>query len=449
MKILVLNGSPKGDMGVSYHHVLFLEKHYKSITFEYIHIGKMIKTYHDELLGELIETMSAYDCVMWAYPVYTFSVPYQLMLFMNRLQSHPKKQLLKDVYTVQLSTSKHFFDITAYNYMKTQLKDLEMIHIEGLMADMDEMLKEPGRHKMIGFMDQVLFTIQQHFTYPNTKQIVQELYHFKYSQVPEPDKLPSKILVVYNGKSYSETLKHMISAFENLCSYEVHRLDISNINIQGGCLGCLKCTFIGHCIYRDEFEEMYQKKILDADVLVYASDIKNHYLHEDFKLIDDRAFYNGHRVNTDNKATCYLLTGHYNHEHNLRHIIEARAHVGHMALFEPVTNESDDIIKQIKRLCEEVEYFMEKKPMPKTSFYGIGGMKVFRDLIFNMRSLMIDDHDYYKTNGLYDFPKKHYFKHFFIRLGIQLISSPKRFKKYAPKMNKAMLARYKKVVDDY
>ena len=449
MKILVLNGSPKGDMSVSYHHVLFLEKHYKSITFEYIHIGKRIKTYHGDVLGDLIEKMSTVDCVMWVYPVYTFSIPYQMMVFMNRLQSHPKKSLLKDVYSVQLSTSKHFFDITAYDYMKTQLKDLEMIHIEGLMADMDEMLKEIGRHKMIGFMDQVLYTIEHNLVYPNIKQNVHELYHFRYSPVPEADKTPSKILVVYNGEAYSDTLKDMILAFENLCSYEVHRLDISNINIQGGCLGCLKCTFIGNCIYRDEFEETYQNKIMTADILVYASDIKNHYLHEDFKLIDDRAFYNGHRVNVENKATCYLITGHYSHEHTLKHIIEARAHVGHMTLFEPVTNESGDVLNQIERLCDEVSYFMEKRPVPKTSFYGIGGMKVFRDLIYNMRSLMIDDHDYYKANKLYDFPEKHYFKHFFIRLGIKHISKPKRFKKYAHRMNEWVLLRYKKVVDDY
>jgi len=449
LKILVLNGSPRGEMSVSYHHILFLEKHFKSATFEFVHIGKMLKIYKDEKLGDLIKKMSDADCVLWTYPVYTFSIPYQLMLFMNRLQNHDLKHLLKGTYSTQFSTSKHFYDITAYDFMKTQFKDLEIIHLEGLMADMDEMITESGRHKMVEFMDKLLHSITVEVTYPNIKHVPGQLYEFSYNQVPEPDKLPSKILVVYNGLEYSNSLKQMISAFENLCDYDVHRLDVSNINIQGGCLGCIKCTMIGHCIYKDEFEEMYQEKILSSDVIVYASDINNHYLHADFKLIDDRAFYNGHRVNTENKATGYLLTGNYQQEQNLKHLIEARAHVGHMSLFEPVTNESEDVLEQIKRLCTEVTYFMENKPAPKNSFYGIGGMKVFRDLIFNMRGMLTEDHDYYKAHKLYDFPEKHYITHFFMRFGIKYISSPKRFKKYSPKLNTFILARYKKILDDY
>lgn len=449
MKILVLNGSPRGEMGVTYHHILFLEKHYKELSFEYIHIGKMIKTYSEDKLGLLIEKMAACDCVLWAYPVYTLSVPHQLMVFMNRLQNHEKKKLLQDVKTVQMSTSKHFYDITAYNYMKIQMEDLKMNHLEGLMADMDEMLSQEGRYRMIGFMDKLIDQLKWEFSYPIHDKALNDLYEFSYNPVAEPDKEKSKILVVYNGLDYSQTLKYMINAFENLSSYQVHRLDLSNINIHGGCLGCIKCTFIGHCVYRDEFEEMYQDKILSADVLIYASDIKNHYLHDDFKLIDDRAFYNGHRVNTGIKAVGYLLTGHYKEEDNLRHILEAKAHVGHMTYIEPVTNEQVDVLGQIKRMCHEVDYFMDKQPIAKTSFYGVGGMKVFRDLIYNMRGLMIQDHIYYKKNNLYDFPKKHYLKNFFMKYGLLYIKSPKRFKKFAPKLNTYILNRYRKIIDKF
>ncbi len=38
---------------------------------------------------------------------------------------------------------------------------------------------------------------------------------------------------------------------------------------------------------------------------------------------------------------------------------------------------------------------------------GVGGMKIFRDLIFGMRGGVVrDDHRFYKERKLYDFPQK-------------------------------------------
>lgn len=448
MKITVLNGSPKGTLSVSYHHMLFLEKHFKEATFEYAHIGKRIKTYEGLILDQLVEQMIDSDLIIWLYPVYTFTVPYQMMTFINRLMKHPNKHMLEGKKVTQFSTSKHFYDITAYNYVKEVSISLNMNHLSGMTADMNEMITEKGRYKMIAFFDQLKDSVENHLDFRTTPFPKVSLKDFDYGALPEPDKEPGKILVVYNGQDYSTNVKNMISAFENLCKYEVHRLDISNVKIQGGCLGCLKCAFVGTCVYRDEFEEIYQNKIMDADVLIYASDIENHYIHQDFKLIDDRAFYNGHRVNVQSKASGYLLNGSLLHEPNLKQIIEARAEVGHMVYLSPVTTYEDDVLIQIKRLCHEVEYFIENRPYPKNSFLEVGGMKVFRDLVYEMRSMMIDDHVYYKKNKLYDYPKPRRILNFFMTLGVKWIRHPKRFKKISPKLNEYMLARYKKIIEE-
>ncbi len=447
MKVIVLNGSPRGNTSVSYHHILFLEKHFKSMDFKYIHISKLINKYKDDL-DDVIEEMIQSDLILWSYPVYTFSVPYQLMVFMNKLSEHPRVNELTGKYTTQFSTSKHFYDITAYDYMKLQLESHGMTHLTGYMGDMSDLLEESGRHKMVSFFDQVIDLMKHELKYEPQLLNPVNVYDFRYETLPEPDKKPSKVLVVYNGEDYSETLKHMIAAFENLCEHEVHRLDISNINIHSGCLGCLKCVFIGTCVFMDEFEEMYQSKIQDADVLIYASDIKNHFIHEDFKLIDDRAFYNGHKVNIKSKAMGYLLTGSLTTEENLRMLMRAKAEVGHMAYLEPATNEQVDVLNQIKRLCHEVDYFLVHEPYAKTSFYGVGGMKVFRDLVYSMRGFMVDDHDYYKKHNLYDFPKKHYIKNFIMTVGFKWIRHPKRFKKFSPKLNDYILMKYKDILED-
>lgn len=448
MKIIVLNGSPKGSASVSYHHMLFLEKHFKNVQFEYVQVAKRIKTFEREVLDQLVNQMIDSDLIVWLYPVYTFTVPYQMMSFINRLMKHSKAHLLKGKKVTQFSTSKHFYDITAYNYVKEICMTLEMNHLSGMTADMNEMLTEKGRYKMVAFFDQLSDSVDNHLDFAMKPLSKVSLEDFDYHAFPEPDKSPSKILVVYNGEDYSTNVKNMINAFENLSKYQVHRFDISNTNIRGGCMGCLKCVFIGTCVYRDEFEDIYQNKIMDADVLIYASDIENHYIHEDFKLIDDRAFYNGHRVNVSSKAIGYLLNGSLNHEPNLKQILEAKAEVGHMVYLTPVTTYEENVLVQIKRLCHEVEYFIEKKPYPKNSFLEVGGMKVFRDLVYEMRSMMIDDHVYYKKHKLYDYPKPRRFMHFFMTLGVKWIRHPKRFKKIAPKLNDYMLTRYKKIIEE-
>ena len=43
MKILVLNGSPKGKNSITLQTILYLQKKFKECTFEILHVGQTIK----------------------------------------------------------------------------------------------------------------------------------------------------------------------------------------------------------------------------------------------------------------------------------------------------------------------------------------------------------------------------------------------------------------------
>lgn len=451
MKILVLNGSPKGEMSVTYHHVLFLEKHYKNLEFEYIQIGQLYKKLTEpSYIEEIIDKMAYADAVMWCYPVYTFGVPFQLMRLIESLMEHPNIYKINNTMTFQLSTSKHFYDVMAYNYVHQCAETMGMRHIKGHMADMMDLLKDHGRKQLVSFFDQVVEHLTLDLSVSKKYSLYQEkTYHFDYEPVAEHNKIPSNILIVYNGEDYSETLKHMILAYDNLLKYAVHLLDLSNVQIKGGCLGCLKCNFIGHCLYNDEFEKMHREKVVNADVIIYASDIKNHWFHSDFKLFHDRAFYNGHHVTMKDKAVGYLLVGPLRSETNLQEIIEARASVRHLHLLDVVTNEDVNILDKIKRLVIQTEYFMKHRPEAGESFYGVGGLKIFRDLVYDVRGFLPKDHAVCKNENLYDFPKRAYFKHFIITLGMKYMTNPKRYKKYSQKINDYFILNYQKQIDKY
>ena len=112
-----------------------------------------------------------------------------------------------------------------------------------------------------------------------------------------------------------------------------------------------------------------------------------------FKLYDDRQFCNGHRTVTMGLPMGYLVSGNYSEEFNLQMIIEGRAEVGNNFLAGVATDEvSPDT--EIDKLADRLEYALENGYVPPQNFYGVGGMKIFRDLIWLMQGMMKADHKF-------------------------------------------------------
>jgi hypothetical protein len=165
-----------------------------------------------------------------------------------------------------------------------------------------------------------------------------------------------------------------------------------------------------------------------------------------FKLYDDRQFCNGHRTVTMGMPVGYLISGEYSREMNLQMIIEGRCQVGSNFLAGVATDELEPDT-QIDSLAGKLQFALEKKYVPPQNFYGIGGMKIFRDLIWLMRGMMKADHKFYKKHGQYDFPQKKWPTMLKMYLVGALISNPKIKSKMGNAMNEGMIAPYKKVLE--
>jgi len=142
----------------------------------------------------------------------------------------------------------------------------------------------------------------------------------------------------------------------------------------------------------------------------------------------------------------YLVCGNLGAEQNLQTIMEARAQVGSNILAGVATDHLDPD-RQIDRLADCLMYAMATHPAQPQNFYGVGGMKIFRDLIFQMRGMMKADHRFFKSHGQYDFPQKQKGKIAMMYLVGAMLSSPKIKAKLGNQMNEGMLAPYKKVLD--
>ena len=439
MRILVINGSPKGNYSITLHTALFLEKIFDEHEFDYLNVGQQIK-YYEKDLSKATDLMSKADLIIFSYPVYTFVAPSQLHRFIELIKE--SKINLSNKFVTQISTSKHFYDMTAHKYIEDNCHDLNMKVIKGLSLDMEDLTTKQGQKDTIDFFKYVINCVNNNIyeAKPNLIDLRPKTYVPSLKKVEKEDK--NEIVIVADLKDDDFNLSNMIKDFTNSFPYKVKLVNLREFNFQGGCLGCFNCAGDGKCIYKDNFDTFLREEIQTASAIVIAFTIKDHSMGSLFKTYDDRQFCNGHRTVTEGMPFGYLVNGNYENEHNLKTIVEARAEVGHNFLagvgYDP---------ESIKLMINRLTYAIDNKYVQPRNFYGIGGMKIFRDLIWVMRGIMKADHIYYKKHGVYDFPQKKRGQMMLMCLLGSMVRNKKIKAKMGNKFNEGMVSPYKKVIE--
>lgn len=450
MKILVLNGSPKGKYSITLQTSLYLEKYFPGHEFNILHVGQYIRAYEKDFSTEA-DALKEADLVIFSYPVYTFIAPSQLHRFIRLLKMSGIDMSGK--FATQITTSKHFYDVTAHRYIQDNCQDLGMKFIKGLSADMNDLLAEEGRKTAKEFFEYVCWCIQNDIYEPLPKKAASAA-HLPVSPAAvsedgnarNGDGKAGDVVIVTDCTEDDRQLSDMISRFSAVLRHKSRVVNISEYPFSGGCLGCFNCAATGKCVYRDGFDDFLRNEIQAADAIVYAFSISDHSMGPVFKTYNDRQFCNGHRTVTMGKPVGYLVSGNYPAETNLQMIIEARSEVGGNFLAGVACDETDPDA-EIDRLAARLDYALSHNYIQPRNFYGVGGMKIFRDLIWLMRGLMKADHRFYRKHGMYDFPQKK--KGTIIKMYLvgALMSSPKLKAKIGSKMNEGMIAPYRKIMD--
>lgn len=442
MKVLVINGSPKGEYSVTLQTVKYLEILFKGHQFEVLHVGQKIRQYEKDF-SPVIKAVKEADLLLFSYPVYTFAAPSQLHRFIELLKESGVS--LEGKFVTQLTTSKHFYDITAHGYIRDNCQEVKMNYIHGLSADMDDLTTKKGQKEARDFFAYVEWCISHHLY--ETIKPEEKKKPLQPVSLPKKEKRQSeKEVVLITDLTQQQTqLKDMIQRFCSVMPAKIKIVNLREYPFKGGCIGCFHCAVDGTCIYQDGFDQYLRTEIQTADAIVYAFSIKDHSMGSLFKLYDDRQFCNGHRTVTMGIPVGYLVNGHYSHEVNLQMIIEGRAQVGGNFLAGVACDEINPD-QEIDKMAARLFYGMKKKYVQPSNFYGVGGMKIFRDLIWLMQGMMKADHQFYKKHGQYDFPQKKAGTMLMMYFVGAMISSPKLKAKMGPTMNEGMLAPYKKVL---
>ena len=442
MKILVLNGSPKGKYSITLQHTRYLAKLYPDHTFEVLNVGQKIKSLTKDF-SPAKEAIEKADVLLFSYPVYTFIAPCQLHKFIELLKGEGMD--LSGKFATQLTTSKHFYDITAHRYIQDNCADLGLKYIKGLSADMDDLLTEKGQKEARDFFEFLCWNAEQ--DYCEVPSAPASTFAKKPVSVPNSEtEKQGDVVILTDCEADNIQLSNMIARFRAVFPRKTRLINIREYPFNGGCLGCFNCAVTGKCVHKDGFDEYLRKEIQTAQSIVYAFTVKDHSMGALFKMYDDRNFCNGHRTVTIGMPIGYLVSGDLSKEENLRTVMEARAQVGSNFLAGIATDETDPN-GEIDKLANTLAYALEHRYLPPQNFYGIGGMKIFRDLIWQMQGMMRADHKFYKSHGQYDFPQKKPGRMILMYFVGAMLANEKLKAKMGNKMNEGMLMPYNKLLE--
>ncbi len=457
MKIAVLNGSPKGELSVTLQYVNFIQKKFPQHQFNIFHVAQKIKKIEKEekAFQEVIDEVKASDAVLWAFPLYVFLVSSQYKRFIELIWEKEAAGFFKNKYTAVLSTSIHFFDHTAHNYMNAICDDLEMKYLGSFSPAMYDLLSRKGRERWTLFASEFFDSIQNHV--PTSKKYSPVLYRaFDYVPGPVGQRIRTqgkKVLILTDLKDPQTNLGKMIERFRNSFVDEGRVTNLHHIDIKGGCLGCLQCGYDYECSYggQDEYVHFYKDQVKTADILIFAGTIQDRYLSSRWKMFFDRSFFHTHTPSLTGKQVGILLSGPLRQIPNLRQILEAYTEWQQAHLVDIVTDEeeeSNSLDARLQHLAERVIHFAEKHYSKPNTFLGVGGMKIFRDDVWGkLRFPFQADHQFYKKHHLYDFPQRDYKARMTNAVLMLLTKIPSMRKEiYRKRMKEEMVKPFQKVL---
>lgn len=125
-----------------------------------------------------------------------------------------------------------------------------------------------------------------------------------------------------------------------------------------------------------------------CDVLIFGMYIEDRYLKPIWKLFLDRTCSNGHCTSMMGKHTAYLVAGPLRSLPNVRQFLEGKDNVGRenaMCIIGDEYEDSSYLETLLRNSAERLSHAALDKYQKSINFLGIGGIKIFRDLIYSMR----------------------------------------------------------------
>lgn len=455
MKICVINGSPRGEHSVTMQYVYYLQKVYPDNAWSFIHASKFCAGFESDekkLDEELLKVTQA-DLVIWGFPLYYLLVHSQMKRFIELIFEKKKEGLFKEKYTFALSTSIHFYDYTAHEYIHAICDDLEMNYIDSFSAKMTDLTDKQMRRNLELFFEKAVRAVKSGV---NMKRAFAPLVYRQESVIadnPGEGQMDSgPVLVICDNSDPESAVFKMARTFSAYYKEkEIVYLDTLNFR---PCLGCYKCGPDNVCCYdnaqKDEFLSFYNNKVLKSGMIVFALTMKDRYFSHLWQRYLERNFVRTHQPVYAEKKAVFLVEGPLSQNQNARLILQGWAEVNHLDVVDLVSDEEKNpsaLNGQLAHAAGELDMAFATKSRKPVTFLGVGGFKVFRDEIYGgLKFLFQADHSYYKKKKLYDFPQRDFFKLLGVSLLLLILKVPPIRRQFRNRAGRQMLRPFKSIL---
>jgi multimeric flavodoxin WrbA len=364
---------------------------------------------------QIIADIQAADGVLWAFPLYILLVHAHYKRFIELIFERGAQAAFAGKYAASLSTSIHFFDHTAHNYIHAICDDLGMRFVECFSPDMTDLLSEAGQIKTAQFGEHFLNAIQTHAV--TARQYGPLNWRtFQY----EPGK-PSvsiatggkKVVILHDSTNPASNLGLMAARCQAALTGDVSLINLHDIDIKASCQGCLLCGANNECAYegKDGFIDFFRSQVMTADIIIYCGTITDRYFSARWKMFFDRSFFNTHTPVLTGKQVAFIISGPFSQLENLREIFTAFMEYQMANLVGFASDEfgtSAEIDAVLDGLMERAIDLADQAYVKPATFLGVGGTKIFRDDIYGrLRIPFAADHRAYSRLGFYNtFPQR-------------------------------------------
>jgi len=405
MKILVLNGSPKKKLSVTLQSLKFLELHHSDHSFEYVQVIKELRTWEDEP-SELIsfcQSLKEFEIIIWAFPVYHLLVPAHYKKFIELIFENDCARYFQGKYTAVFTTSVHYADNNAHDYLHAVCDDLGMSFIGSLSHHMDDLVLENRQKELKTFFAQIIMSVEEKLSFARQfATLPQSDYRYRAGKPEKIITTGKRIIIITDETSKDYNLREMIGRVDSLLTEKPEIINLRDLKISGYCLGCCRCGYDNTCVYKDGYRSFLDYVIDNADIIIYAGTIQDRYLSSLFKLYHDRSFTFNHVPHFRGKQFGYLISGALSHLDNLRQIIELY-HQESTNLGGIVSDEAENdtlLDEQIYSLLKTLVFAAENNYFKASTFLGQGQLSVFSGMINDFQgAIFLADYRYYKKQG--------------------------------------------------
>jgi len=339
-------------------------------------------------------------------------------------------------------------------YLHGISEDLGMRVAGAYSAEMYDLLKEQEQERLALYWDGCAKAAEERMPIQSRFDPLQEEPSC-YSPGPSQtrrQKSGRRIVIVSDAQD-DGNLHGMVAKLRDCFADAVEVVNLNEIRMLCGCMGCIQCGFDNVCVYRDADDvfAVYQK-VMAADIVVEAATIKDRFFSARWKTFWDRGFFNNHVPILVGKQVGYLVSGPLRQLPHLRDVLEASAQLQQANLVGIVTDEcsnSQELDGLLERFAGSLMECDKAGYIHAPTFLGKAGHKILRDEIWaSLRFIFHRDHAYYKKHGLYDFPRRSLtmrLNDFLMRL---MLKSPGFRKKFKPQIRTGMVKPLAKVVDE-